>query len=139
MLSSGKWIQKDTAIYLVTALAVKSATAASGTTAVNDLVPIPDFCRAQILPELVSTSPSASPILRATCIKFITTFRLMLPKDVYLTAFPHLVALLKDRNYVVHSYAATCVERMLTVKEPVTPGQPVTLRYSLLPSIINDE
>lgn len=127
MLGSGKWIQKDTAIYLVTALAVRSATAAAGTTAVNDLVPIPDFCRAQILPEL-SLSPSPSPLLRATCIKFITTFRQLLPKDIYVAAFPHLVGLLKDQNYVIHSYAATCIERLLTVKEPIVPGQPITLK-----------
>lgn len=116
MLASGNWIAKDTAIYLVTALAVKSTTAASGTTSTNELVPIVDFCRAQILPELAQPT-SKNPILKATCIKFITTFRLQLPVAVYGEAFPHLGGMLKDPNYVIHSYAATCVERLLTVRD----------------------
>eukprot|EP00026_Physarum_polycephalum_P001434 Phypoly_transcript_01435.p1 GENE.Phypoly_transcript_01435~~Phypoly_transcript_01435.p1 ORF type:complete len:984 (+),score=185.73 Phypoly_transcript_01435:58-3009(+) len=115
MLSAKDWISKDTAIYLVTALAVKSSTSAAGTTAVNEMVPIPDFCRSQILPELQGTT--RSPVLRATSIKFITTFRQQLPVDVYTAALPHLIALMRDPNYVIHSYAATCVERLLTVKD----------------------
>lgn len=116
MLSSGNWIAKDTAIYLVTALAVKAGTAASGTTATNELVPIVDFCRGQILPELTQPS-NKNPILKATCIKFVTTFRQQLPAEIYRAVFPHLVGMLRDPNYVIHSYAATCVERMLTVKD----------------------
>jgi exportin-2 (importin alpha re-exporter) len=67
------------------------------------------------LPELQGATKSE--VLRATCIKFITTFRQMLPKELYALALPHLVALMRDPNYVIHSYAATCVERLLTVKD----------------------
>lgn len=131
MLSSGNWVAKDTAIYLVTALAVKSTTAAAGATATNEvsyqisvkksinifqLVPIVDFCRSQIIPEL-SKPTSQTPILKATCVKFVTTFRQLLPTDMYTAIFPLMIQLVRDSNYVIHSYAATCVERMLTVRD----------------------
>ncbi len=42
--------------------------------------------------------------------------RSLLPKEALLTALPSLVKLLTCSSYVVHSYAATCVEKMLAIK-----------------------
>lgn len=104
MLASNSWVAKDTAIYLVTALAVKSTTAASGTTATNELVPIVDFCRAQILPELAQPT-SKNPILKATCIKFLTTFRQQLPVDVYTQVFlSHIHTRTRPPSFILNSY-----------------------------------
>jgi exportin-2 (importin alpha re-exporter) len=110
------WKAKDTAIYLVTALAVQSITAASGTTTTNQLVPIVDFFNSQISPELQIPIP-VHPILKADALKFIITFRYQLPREVCSSIFPNLINSLADSNYVVHTYAASCIERLLTVKD----------------------
>jgi exportin-2 (importin alpha re-exporter) len=71
---SQEWQSKDIAIYLVTALAVKSATAARGTTTLNILVPVMDFFGSCILPELQGDAPAAL-VLKADALKFVSTFR----------------------------------------------------------------
>src|SRR5690606_1289997 len=70
----GNWIAKDVAIYLMTALAVRSITQAKGITEVNVLVPVVDFFGSQIVPELQSSNPPAL-ILKADALKFVSTFR----------------------------------------------------------------
>ena len=45
---SQKWKEKDCALYLVTALTVRSRTAAQGATNTNQLVNIPDFFNQQV-------------------------------------------------------------------------------------------
>ena len=112
------WKAKDIAIYLITALAVKSSTSLHGTTDVNSMVPLLDFFTSQIWPELQSTNPPAL-ILKADSLKFITTFRLQLPKSVLVSAFPVLLSHLENPNYVVLTYAANCIEKILTSKEKI--------------------
>ena len=112
------WKCKDAAIYLVTALAVKSITADKGTTNVNQLVPILDFFQAQIWPELQNNNPPAL-ILKADAIKFIVTFRQQLPKSIYINLFPLLIDQLLSPNYVVHTYSANCIEKLIMVKDKV--------------------
>lgn len=46
------WKAKDTAIYLVTSFASRGGTQKHGVTQVSELVPLPEFCAQQIIPEL---------------------------------------------------------------------------------------
>ncbi|KAL6077585.1 Exportin-2 [Balamuthia mandrillaris] len=112
---SENWKAKDAAIYLVTALTVVSATAAAGATRTNQLIDVVSFFASQILPELQGKQ-SDSLVLKADALKFATSFRGQLPPDALTTAFPLAVSLLESENYVVHTYAATFVERVMTVK-----------------------
>lgn len=109
------WIAKDVAIYLVSALAVKSATAAMGTTEVSQLVPVLEFFSSQIIPELQNDNPPAL-ILKADALKFISTFRQQLPKEAYNAIFPLLIKNL-SRGYVVQTYAANCIDKLLIVRD----------------------
>eukprot|EP01111_Echinosteliopsis_oligospora_P015011 TRINITY_DN5802_c0_g1_i1.p1 TRINITY_DN5802_c0_g1~~TRINITY_DN5802_c0_g1_i1.p1 ORF type:complete len:996 (-),score=247.01 TRINITY_DN5802_c0_g1_i1:79-3003(-) len=111
------WALKDTVIYLVSALAVRSATAAKGITTTNNLINILDFFQTQITSALTSSHP----ILKSDALKFIATFRSQLPQQVYIQVFPQLVESLASTNYVVHTYSASCIERMLTVKDAGVP------------------
>ena len=85
------WKAKDTACYLVTALAVRGKTAAAGATATNALVNLQDFYAQQIAPELGTADVNERPILKADALKFVTTFRSQLPKDAELALFPALI------------------------------------------------
>lgn len=111
------WKSKDTAIYLVLALTVQGKTGALGATATNQLVNINDFFTSQVLPELQSPKVNEHPILKADAIKFVTTFRSLLPKETCLALFPSIIALLGSEFNVVHSYAALAIERLLSLKE----------------------
>jgi len=115
------WLSKDVSIYLVTALAVRSTLASQGATNVNELVPVMQFFETQILPELQTETP-AHPILKADALKFIWTFRQQLPKTMYTALMPLIVNNLKSKNYVVYTYAAACLERLLCVKEKTPQG-----------------
>eukprot|EP01117_Protostelium_nocturnum_P012777 TRINITY_DN4729_c0_g4_i1.p1 TRINITY_DN4729_c0_g4~~TRINITY_DN4729_c0_g4_i1.p1 ORF type:complete len:1023 (-),score=284.50 TRINITY_DN4729_c0_g4_i1:134-3040(-) len=113
---TANWASKDVSIYLVPALAVRTATAAQGTTAVNELVPIMEFFQNHVYPEL-SPSNSASQILRADALKYVWTFRQQMPKETYNAIFPSIIQNLKSNSYVIHTYAALCIDKLLTVKD----------------------
>eukprot|EP01113_Clastostelium_recurvatum_P047361 TRINITY_DN8430_c0_g1_i3.p1 TRINITY_DN8430_c0_g1~~TRINITY_DN8430_c0_g1_i3.p1 ORF type:complete len:991 (+),score=218.41 TRINITY_DN8430_c0_g1_i3:45-2975(+) len=114
------WWAKSTAIYLVTSLAVRSATTRQGVSSTNELVPIMEFFTNQIVPELQNPAP-ASLLLKADALKFVTSFRQQLSKDVIMQLFPLLVSVLQDPNTVVHSYAANFIDRVLTIKDGAVP------------------
>eukprot|EP01027_Heterolobosea_sp_BB2_P009671 GEZU01014244.1.p1 GENE.GEZU01014244.1~~GEZU01014244.1.p1 ORF type:complete len:683 (-),score=211.25 GEZU01014244.1:922-2970(-) len=116
---SANWKAKDAAIYLVTAIAVKAKTAAAGTTAVNQLVDVNDFLRTQIIPLI--QGPGANDILKADALKYMTTFRIQIPKDVMLSIFPNIIELLRSNSRVVHTYAAGLIERLLVLRDQKTP------------------
>lgn len=73
-------------------------------------------CLLQVLPELQAQNVNDLPVLKADALKFLTTFRSQLPKDACVRIFERLVALLGSESNVVHTYAATAVERLLSSK-----------------------
>ncbi|EGG14652.1 hypothetical protein DFA_10910 [Cavenderia fasciculata] len=122
---AANWASKDSAIFLVTALAVKSD---SGTATANALVPIVQFFETEIVPEITNAA-TTNPILLADCLKFITIFRTQLPN---FEAITKLVApCLTNPNYVIHTYAATCIDRLLTVRDPTTKQPRLSVAFVL--------
>lgn len=78
----------------------------------------------EVVPELSNTN-QGSLILKADAIKFVSTFRSQLPVDVMDQLFPLLLNCMDPSQFVIHTYAAACIERLLTVKD-----EPGTLRFS---------
>ncbi|EQC32893.1 hypothetical protein SDRG_09424 [Saprolegnia diclina VS20] len=114
-----KWMQKDVAINLVTALAAVKQTRTRGVSEVHPSVPLLDIFQGHVLPTLQSpdvTSPT-SLLLIAGALKFVATFRNNLPAHLTQQLFPLLSSCLLPDQFVVHSYAAYCIEKMLTVKD----------------------
>ena len=111
------WKNKVAAIYLVTTLSAKGATARHGTTQVNSLVNIGDFYSAHILPELQNSNIDIYPILKAECIKYLISFRNVLPATTVKGSIPHLALLLGSSSTVVHSYAGSAIDRCILVSE----------------------
>lgn len=116
------WRAKDAAIYLVSALAVKGRTAAAGATSTNTLVNLQEFYSTHVAPELDDADVQARPIIKADCLRFATLFRSQLPRDVALGLFQKATGLLASTHNVVHSYAATLVERLLAMRVNCTPA-----------------
>ena len=128
------WKAKDAAVYLVISLTVKSQSAVKGATETNELVSITDFFQQQIAPELAAAAANprgggvGRAVLHADALKFLTIFRGQIPKAMVLPVIPAVVALLTSDSNVVHTYAANCLERLLTVREPVPAGSPLGAR-----------
>ncbi|CAK7226235.1 importin-alpha export receptor [Sporothrix curviconia] len=114
-LEQGKtdWKAKDTAIYLFLAIAAKGAvTAAQGVKTVNQYVNVVDFFQKHVAADLLSGSDT-QPIAKVDAIKYLHTFRSQLTKDQWQAAFQPLIQNLASDNYVVYTYAAIAVERVL--------------------------
>ncbi|KAE9048933.1 Exportin-2 [Phytophthora rubi] len=111
------WAMKDVSINLVIAISAMKQSRLRGVSEVNSRVPLMDFFMAEVLPEL-STPNQASLILKADAIKFVSTFRSQMPVEVMDQLFPLLMNCMDPSQFVVHTYAAACLERILTVKDP---------------------
>ncbi|KAI1407444.1 putative mportin-alpha export receptor [Hypoxylon sp. FL1857] len=114
-LEQGKtnWKDKDTAVSLFLSVAAKGAvTAAHGVKTVNPLVNVVDFFQQHIANDLVSDS-GVEPISKVDAIKYLYTFRSQLTKEQWQAAFQPLIQNMGSSNYVVYTYAAICVERLL--------------------------
>ncbi|KAI9774741.1 MAG: importin-alpha export receptor [Candelina submexicana] len=107
------WKSKDTAVYLFSSVAAKGVTTASqGVKSTSSFVDVVDFFQKNIANDLVSDS-GVEPILKVDAIKYLYTFRSQMTKQQWHEAFPLLVKHLTSPNYVVYTYGAIAVERIL--------------------------
>ncbi|XP_076289313.1 chromosome segregation 1 [Lasioglossum baleicum] len=112
------WRSKDAAIYLVTSSASKGQTQKHGVTQSSELVSLPQFAMQHIEPELLKPNVNEFPVLKADAIKFIMTFRSILPREMIVGSLPQLVRHLSATNIVVHTYAACTIEKILALRGP---------------------
>ncbi|KAI9813783.1 MAG: importin-alpha export receptor [Pycnora praestabilis] len=120
---SNQWKAKDTAVYLFSSIAAKGVTTTSqGLKSVNTYVDVVDFFQKNIASELISDT-GVEPILKVDAIKYLYNFRSQMTKEQWQDAFPLLVKHLGSSNYVVYTYAAIAVERILYLtndaREPI--------------------
>ncbi|KAI3444397.1 hypothetical protein Pfo_001062 [Paulownia fortunei] len=112
--SAANWKHKDCAIYLVVSLATKKA---GGSSISTDLVDVESFFGSVIVPELRSQDVDGFPMLKAGALKFFTMFRNQISKPVAVALLPDVVRFLCSESNVVHSYAASCIEKLFLVKD----------------------
>ncbi|KAF4119638.1 exportin-2 (importin alpha re-exporter) [Geosmithia morbida] len=132
-IAQGKsdWKAKDTAVYLFLSVAAKgSVTAAQGVKTVNPLVNVLDFFEQHIAADLVAAD-AAHPIPKVDAIKFLYTFRSQLSKEQWKQALVPLIQNLNSDNYVVYTYAAIAVERVLFLTDDA--GTPMFPRADIEP------
>ncbi|KAK0159600.1 hypothetical protein PV327_010696 [Microctonus hyperodae] len=113
---SENWRKKDAVIYLVTSSASRGQTQKHGVTQSNEFVPIPQFATQHIQPELAKSDVNDMPVLKAASIKFIMSFRSVLPRQIVVGSLPDLVKHLSAENVIVHSYAACAIEKILSIR-----------------------
>lgn len=107
------WKAKDTAVYLYLAIAAKGAvTAAQGVKTVNPHVNVVEFFQNHIASDLINDA-GVEPISKVDAIKYLHNFRSQLTKDQWQAAFQPLIKNLASTDYVVYTYAAIAVERVL--------------------------
>lgn len=125
------WKAKDTAIYLFLSIAAKGAvTAAHGVKTVNPYVDVVSFFKDNIANDLVG-GEGVAPIAKVDAIKYLYTFRSQLTKEQWQAAFPPLIQNMASSNYVVYTYAAIAVERVLYLTDE--SGQHVFSRQDIEP------
>ena len=111
------WKAKDTAVYLFLSIAAKGAiTAAQGVKTVNPLVNVVNFFEQHIASDLIASS-GVEPISKVDAIKYLYTFRSQLSKEQWKQALGPLIQNLNSENYVVYTYAAIAVERVLFLQD----------------------
>jgi hypothetical protein len=79
-----------------------------------------DACRACTPPTpapAARTRARAHALAQTDALKFVTVFRSQLPQPTLLALLPPITALLGSESVVVHSYAATAIERFLALRE----------------------
>ncbi|CAK9060214.1 unnamed protein product [Durusdinium trenchii] len=108
---------KDACIFLCIAMAVREQTHREGVTATNQNVNVLDFFSSLVVPELTSEPLAQRPVLRASCLKFVTVFRNQLPREQISQLLPAICKHITAESAVVHTYAAICIEKLLRVKD----------------------
>ncbi|KAI0775001.1 Cse1-domain-containing protein [Trametes elegans] len=111
------WRAKDTAIYLLTAVATRGSTTQHGVTSTNALVDVVQFFSDHVFQDLQAEPGSIHPILQVDAIRFLYTFRNQLVKPQLLSVLPSLVRHLSSDNYVCYTYAAISIERILFIRQ----------------------
>jgi len=111
------FIDKDTAINLILAVSIKGQTKLMGATKLNTHVPVMQFFQQHILPELQASKKSAHPIILSDCLKFVIIFRSQWPKDNFLQLLPMSTTFLSNEDYVLHTYAAIAIDKILAMRE----------------------
>ena len=112
-----QWKSKDTAVYLFSSIAATgTVTASQGVKTTNPNVNVLDFFQNNIASDLLSTE-CAHPILQVDAIKYLYMFRSQINRQQWQNAFPLLVKHLASSSYVVYTYAAIAVERILALTD----------------------
>uniref|UniRef100_A0A6A7G5K1 Exportin-2 n=1 Tax=Hirondellea gigas TaxID=1518452 RepID=A0A6A7G5K1_9CRUS len=112
------WFAKDAAIFLVLAIAVQEKTERRGAIRINQNVNVGEFLQKHVFPELTDEkNMNSRPILRADCIKFVLMFRSQLPDEMYFKMLQTISKFLGHSEFVVHTYAARAIEKMLSLKD----------------------
>jgi exportin-2 (importin alpha re-exporter) len=111
------WKAKDTALYLISSLSAKALTVQFGATQVNEYMDVLPIFGNHVLPDLqLPIDGAIHPILKVDAIKYVLLFRSQLTKEQLLEIIPFLISHLGSSNYVVHTYAAVCLERIFAIK-----------------------
>lgn len=110
-----KWAAKDAAIHLMLAVSIR-AESAQGVSSINDMVNVMEFFNSYILTELQDTNHSLRPMVKATAIKFVWTFRNQFSSENMSALMPLLINHLSSPSVVVHTYCAAAVEKFMNSK-----------------------
>lgn len=117
------WRDKNAAVNLFTAIAIRGSVSSLGVTKVNPLTNIQDFYSCHIFPDLQPSNAALHPLLKVDAIRFISDFRSQLDKEQHLLpAFPLIQHHLASHHLIVHTCAANAIDKLLSVKRQ---GQPL--------------
>ena len=115
-------------LHLMLGISIRAESTTQGVSQTNDAVNVMEFFSTQLVPELQDTNHSVRPMVKASAIKFVSTFRNQFTTEDLTALMPLLISHLASPSVVVHTYAAFAIEKILTVKVDV-PGGPAKLKF----------
>jgi len=110
-----KWVAKDTAISLMLGIVIRKQSS-RGVSDLNHNVNLMEFFSNHILPEMQDKDESSRPMLKASCLNFVCTFRNQFSAEEYNKLLPLLIFHLSSSFVTVHSFAAHTIEQILRNK-----------------------
>jgi exportin-2 (importin alpha re-exporter) len=116
------WRSKDTALYLFSSIAAKGSTERKGVVHTNLHLDVVQFFQNNVASDLVASADAVHPLLKVDAIKYLYTFRSQLTKAHLSESFPLLAGHLSSKNYVVYTYTAITIDRLLAMS---SEGQPL--------------
>jgi len=111
------WKYKDLAIYFYVAVAVEGQITTFGCMETNPHVNVIEFFQENIASDLSNNDISVNPIILVDAIKYIYVFRNQIGKENIKSILPYLATFLTNDNYVVYTYSAVTLERVLSMRE----------------------
>lgn len=125
------WKSKDAAIHLFSSIAAKgTVTASQGAKNINEVVNVLEFFQNNVAKDLVSDT-GVEPILKVDAIKYLYIFRSQISQAQWHDAFPLLVKQLGSDEYIIYSYAAMALERVMALRSDA--GEPVISQSVIKP------
>ena len=124
------WKSKDAALNLVLGVSLSSGSSivqGASVSSINSNMDVLDIFSTHVLPELHDPAVNSRPIVKADAVKLVCIFRNFFPAPFLMQLVPHLVRHLGSESVVVHTYAAVCLEKFLTVKENPSAKLPLRL------------
>ncbi|CCH63001.1 hypothetical protein TBLA_0I03480 [Henningerozyma blattae CBS 6284] len=112
------WKYKDLSVFLFSALAIDGNVTSVGVSSTNKLLNVVDFFTTHVAPDL--TGQVSHVILKVDAIKYIYVFRNQLNKAQLIEIMPILAKFLESDEYVLHTYAAVSIERILSIRESIS-------------------
>ncbi|KAI5803210.1 Cse1-domain-containing protein [Geopyxis carbonaria] len=116
------WRSKDTALYLFSSIAAKGTTERKGVVHINNHIDVVQFFQTHIAADLIASFEDVHPILKVDAIRYLNTFRSQLTKAQLRDAFPLLAKHLASPNYIVYTYTAVTIDRLLAMSIDGTPA-----------------
>lgn len=111
-----QWQAKDTAMYLVSSIAVRGRVTMSGALSINPRIDIQQIFQENVLQDLSVHQERRHPILVVDAIKFVRVFRNQLTRAQISEVFPLLAFHLGSPDYVVFTYSAVTVDSLLSLR-----------------------
>ncbi|EIW74080.1 importin alpha re-exporter [Coniophora puteana RWD-64-598 SS2] len=111
-----RWQAKNSAVFLFGAVAVGSGSVQHGITSTNSQVDVVQFFSENVYADLEAQPGQTHPVLQIDAIRFLLMFRNQLTKHQLLSVLPLLVRHLSADMYVVYTYAAITIDRILALK-----------------------
>jgi exportin-2 (importin alpha re-exporter) len=115
------WRSKDTGLYLYSSIAAKASTEKKGVVKTNQYLDVVNFFQSNVASDLVASFEDVHPILKVDAIKYLNTFRSQFTKAQLADAFPLVANHLSSPNYVVHTYTAVTIDRLLAMSSEGVP------------------
>lgn len=126
-----QWKRKDTAIYLFSAIAIRGVVTNEGAASTNQLVDIVAFFAQNVAGDLVDSNVHM--MLKVDSIKYIYIFRNQLTKQQLIDAFPLLSNSLKSSDFIVYTYAAITIERILAIRDKTDNNKTMFQKSDIAP------